>query len=424
MNIQQINYSDSSGGAARAAYRIHSALINAGIKSSMLVSHNNIKNNLIYGPHNLFGRINSQINYRGRIGELSNRFMKTGNPILHSPSILSSNWSNKINMSDVDLVNLHWINHEMMSISDIAKITKPIVWTLHDMWAFCGAEHYSYDRRYIDGYYKNNRPEGDSGVDINRLTWKRKMKLWKSKINIVTPSSWLAECAKNSMLMGDWPITCINNPIDTEFWRPISKKLAREMLGLSMDKPVLLFGGSNGAQELHKGFDLLKESVGYLKQDNFQMQFLILGMSKPQNNELEDFQTKYTGKITDDLSLLLIYSAADALVIPSRLDNLPNMGVEGMSCGLPVIAFNACGLPDIVDHMHNGYLAKAFDSRDLSVGIKWVLQEQHKCITTSHKDINSLISLNARNSAINKFSYNVVSNKYISLYDGILINNR
>ena len=91
-------------------------------------------------------------------------FLKTKNPILHSPSFLSSSWVKKINSSDADIVNLHWVQHEMLSVSDISKIKKPLVWTLHDMWGFCGAEHISWDKRWLDGYNVDNRPNYESRI--------------------------------------------------------------------------------------------------------------------------------------------------------------------------------------------------------------------------------------------------------------------
>ena len=116
--------------------------------------------------------------------------MKTNN-LISLPAILPSSWIKKINESTADIVNLHWTQHEMLSISDISKINKPVVWTLHDMWGFCGAEHISWDDRWEKGYNKNNRPTHESGFDLNKWTWKRKIKYWKKPIQIITPSNWL-----------------------------------------------------------------------------------------------------------------------------------------------------------------------------------------------------------------------------------------
>ena len=191
---------------------------------------------------------------RGHIGNTLTNIMNTTNPILHSPSVLPSKWKNKLNNSIDDIVHLHWIAAEMLSIADIGKIRKPLIWTLHDMWAFCGAEHISNDNRYIDGYRSSNRPEYEKGFDLNRWTWNRKVKHWKKPIQIVTPSNWLAKCARNSSLMRDWPIQVVPNAINTDQWRPINQATARELLGLPRNEQILLFGAMGGAYEHHKGY--------------------------------------------------------------------------------------------------------------------------------------------------------------------------
>lgn len=295
----------------------------------------------------------------------------------HSPSVLPSGRVDALNASDADVLHLHWVQGEMLSIAEIGKLTKPMVWTLHDMWAFCGAEHYTEDLRWQHGYTTNNRPNHESGFDLNRWVWKRKLKHWKKPIQIVTPSNWLAECVRNSTLMRDWPVTVIPNPIDTERWKPIDQGLARELLGLPKDKHLLLFGAIAGSKDPRKGFDLLQEALGKLRGEILDTHLVIFGQASPKTPPDLGFPIHYTGHLHDDLSLQVLYSAADAFVLPSRQDNLPNTGVEALACGTPVVAFNTGGLPDIVDHQNNGYLATAFNTDDLACGIKWVLHSSH-----------------------------------------------
>ena len=128
---------------------------------------------------------------------------------MHSPAIFSSGLTEKINQSDSDVVHLHWLHREMLSIKDIVSIRKPVVWTLHDMWAFCGSEHYSTDFRWSDGYHRNNRPVGDGGFDLDRWTFERKKRYWRQPFHIVCPSQWLADCVRNSYLMHDWPVSVV-----------------------------------------------------------------------------------------------------------------------------------------------------------------------------------------------------------------------
>ena len=99
---------------------------------------------------------------------------------MHSPSILSSKWLTKINKSDADIIHLHWVQGEMLSIREISEIKKPIIWTFHDMWPLCGCEHYAYNSRYIEGYKVDNKFQNEfKFFDINRWRWEKKVKLLK-----------------------------------------------------------------------------------------------------------------------------------------------------------------------------------------------------------------------------------------------------
>ena len=339
----------------------------------MLVNHATAGDWTVEGPQGKVAKALSKV--RAPLAGLLTKTLKTGNPIIHSPAIVPSCWSERLNASDADVIHLHWVNGEMMSVADIGNIKKPVVWTLHDMWAFCGAEHYTEDHRWRDGYAANNRPSYESGFDLNRWTAARKLKHWKRPMHIVTPSRWLADCAKQSVLMRDWPITVIPNTIDTDVWQPVDKALARQLLQLPPDVPLLLFGAMGGAQDPRKGFDLLQAALNHLRGQLPGLELVIFGQLPPQTPADLGFPVHYTGHLHDDVSLRLLYSAADAMVIPSRQDNLPNTGVEAHACGTPVVAFDTCGLPDIVEHQKTGYLAKAFDPVDLAAGLRWVLND-------------------------------------------------
>jgi len=407
MKILTISQSDSNGGAARAAYRIHKALRQQNIDSHMWVNDAGTNSEHVCGPDQLF--IQGKNKLRKLSGSLIPFSMRSSNKSLHSPAILSSQWPEKINSSDCDIVHMHWINREMLSISDIAKITKPIVWTLHDMWPFCGAEHYTEDLRWKSGYFKHNRPDHEYGLDINRWVWERKRKWWHKPMHIVTPSHWLGDCVRQSYLMKGMPVRVIKNPIDTDVWSPVDKYEARKRLGLPVDVPLLLFGAMGGGADKRKGVDLLGAALKALHHELPDIQLMILGQDQSGATENNDYPVHYLGHIGDDNILREIYSAADAMVIPSRQDNLPNTGVESLSCATPVIAFDVCGLPDIVRHKHTGYLARAFDIDDLAKGILWVLSEA----------VNNLLSEKARNDAISRFSCKVVAKQYAELYENV-----
>ncbi len=409
MRIFHVNHSDLIGGAARAAYRIHQALLLDNSIDSLMVVDRKISDDWrVVGPQSALGRMQNGL--RPYSGAIVGRLLKTENRILHSPSVFPSRWSNRLQKLRADIVHLHWVCNEMMSIGDIGRLPGPVVWTLHDMWPFCGAEHYTDDFRWRDGYLCTNRPSYESGFDLNRWVWERKQKHWQRPFQIVTPSRWLAGCVRESVLMKDWPVTVIPNALDTDVWAPVEKRLARSLLGLPLDEPLVLFGAMQGGLQPIKGFDLLLKALQYLGEDRKDLHLVVFGESAPKEPLSLPFATHYTGHLHDDVSLRLVYSAADVMLIPSRQDNLPNTGVESLSCGTPVVAFNACGLPDIVKHKSTGYLAKAFDPEDLAAGICWVLDKYEE---------NNL-SRNARNMVVRTFSSPLIAAQYISLYYRIL----
>ena len=228
MKVIQLNHSDINGGAARAAYRIHHALRQAGVDSRMWVDSATSGDWTVQGPATKLRKGLAKL--RPTLGSsLFKPVFKTGNPIIHSPALLPSGRVDALNASDADVLHLHWVQGEMLSIAEIGRLCKPVVWTLHDMWAFCGAEHYTEEFRWREGYRKDNRPGYESGFDLNRWTWVRKRKHWARPMHIVTPSHWLAQCVRESALMRDWPVSVIPNPIDTERWQPLDQALAREI---------------------------------------------------------------------------------------------------------------------------------------------------------------------------------------------------
>jgi glycosyltransferase involved in cell wall biosynthesis len=404
-----INTSDISGGAARAAYRIHHALRSQGVDSKMFVSNATAGDWTVEGPQSKIAKALSKV--RPPLAGLLSKTLKTDNPIIHSPAIVPSRWSKRLNASDADVIHLHWINGEMMSISDIGQLTKPVVWTLHDMWAFCGAEHYTEDFRWRDGYTSSNRPCYEGGFDLNRWTLERKRKHWKRPMHIVTPSRWLAECAKQSVLMRDWPITVIPNAIDTNVWQPVDKTLARQLLHLPPDVPLLLFGAMGGAQDPRKGFDLLRAALNHLRGQLPGLELVVFGQLAPKEPVDMGFPVHYTGHLHDDVSLRLLYSAADVIVVPSRQEAFGQTASEAHACGTPAVAFDNSGLVDIVRHQQTGYLAKAFDTEDLARGIKWVLADDRR---------HAQLCQTARQDAVSRFSYPVVAAQYKSLYRSLL----
>lgn len=413
MKILHISTNDNIGGAARAAYRIHQALIANGVDSSMRVINKSTTDKSISNWNNktFFKVIEHEINRRWLM-KVKKKW-KHENKEMHSYGKYGIHIVDEINNSDADIVHLHWIS-EMLSIKDIGRINKPLVWTMHDMWAFCGAEHYTLDdenARFIVGYLKNNRPKAESGIDLNRITWLAKRKYWKNNFfHIVSTSKWLFNCASNSKLFSASKHFLIPYPLETKkFWKPIHKNVAREALGLPQDKYLILMGADGGTTNPRKGADLMFESISNIgKIANFETELIIFGQSDPINPSKWSQKVHWLGNVNDDRILALAYSAADVMIVPSRQEAFGQTATESLACGTPVVAFDIGGLSDIVLHKENGWLAKPFDIQDMAEGIKWIIEDPKR---------HGKLSENARASVLERYDPEKLALQYNLVYE-------
>jgi glycosyltransferase involved in cell wall biosynthesis len=213
--------------------------------------------------------------------------------------------------------------------------------------------------------------------------------------------------------MRDWPISVIPNPIDINLWQPMRRNLAREILQLTPHVPIILFGAWNGTTDKNKGFDLLVEALGFLGDKVPNLTLVIFGESPPRLPLDLRIPVYYIGRISDSISLRLLYCAADATIVPSRYESFGQTASESHACGTPVIAFNTSGLKDIVEHERSGYLADSFNAADLAHGIEWTL---------SDKDRHSRLALRARERAVENWSYGVVASAYRECYAELISN--
>ena len=413
LKVLTINSHDSFGGAARAAYNCYMGLRSIPLDSKMLVATKARGDFDIIAPKKHIKKFISLI--APHIDDLPKNYFSTSNENLHSSAWFSSIKYNQISEIDPDIIHLHWVQGGALSIKEISKIKKPIVWTLHDMWPFSGAEHYSNNsERYKEGYKSFNRPKGESGFDLNRWVWKRKKKYWNKieNLTIAAPSNWMAECARESVLFKDRRVEVVHVGLDHNLYRPIDKVAARKVLNIPQEKKIILIGALNFFNDKRKGGMLLKESLKILskKKNNCNIELYVMGISKPKNEEDLFFKTNYFGFGRDDLSLVLLYSASDVFVSPSTQENFSAMVFESLSCGLPSVAFDIGGMPDMINHKGNGYLARAFDTKDLAEGVDWVLNEGD----------SKKLSDNARNFILTECTLEIQAKRYHEIYKSMI----
>ena len=403
-----LSHGDIAGGAYRAAFRLNQALRQSGIDSRMRVGIKRSDLHAVDGPEGNLQKAAGIIRYRL---EAQLMHLQPSPNLIRSPACLRSGLVSRLNAIDADVLNLHWICDGFLSVEDIGRLIKPLVWTFHDMWPFSGSEHYGDDgpaARWRGGYNANNRLTGHKGLDIDRWVWNRKRRAWRYPMQIVTPSRWLAECVKGSYIMHNWPVTVIPNLLDCRQFQPWPKSFACKVFGFPPDVVLVLFGAMGGINDIRKGWDLLQPALARIASERTGVNSVIFGQSEPVNPPNLGLPLHWMGHITDEATLALLYSAADVMIVPSRQENLPQSGTEAQACGCPVVAFNCTGLPDVVEHRVTGYLAMPYDSDDLANGIRWVIED---------KERHAFLSSAARDRALRLWAPEVVVPDYKAIYE-------
>ena len=418
LKVVHLNTYDGNGGAGRACIRLNRALQGQNIDSKIIVHYK-------FGTNPQIGTFNSnkvQKSYTAftiileRL--LAKRFLKPlrtpfsfawfGRSVIHHPDV-----------KNADIIHLHWINHGFLDpkhIAEIAKLNKPVVWTFHDSNAFTGGCHVRYT---CDHYMRKcgNCPLliKASEVDISHQIWQKKHKAYEVlDFAIVAPSSWMHSSVKASSLMRGKAVHQIPNTLETDIFKPIDKKLAKEKAGLPTDKFIFLSGFMPSRKDMHKGTQYLLESMELLKQrlgtDANNVELVVFGNRGTEGVPDFPFKTSFLGTINNDEQLAQYYAAADSFLIPSLEDNLPYTVMESLACGTPVIAFTTGGIPDMVQHVYNGYLAAYRSAESFADGMEWIIQHPNK----------EQLQQQARQTVMDTFSEQVIGKKHVALYQSLL----
>ena len=415
MRVLHISTEDTRPGAARAAYRLNQGLNQIGIDSNILVQSKRSDSITVHTPHQGgMGRI--IVESRKLLDKtLLTRYPKRLITPFSPQWVPNVNILQRIELLKPDLINLHWVCDGFLQIESLPKLQKPLIWTLRDMWPFTGGCHYDQGcGRYTVARGMCPQLSSNSNSDLSKRILKRKLRAWRDlDLTVVALSSWIGECAASSSLFKGHRIEIIPNGLDTELYRPIDQRVAREILKLPNDKQLVLFGAVQATSTKRKGFHLLQAALRHLSQSTWKekLDLVVFGASKPEYTEDFGFETHYLGKLNDDLSLVLAYSAANVLIAPSVQENLANTVLEAIACGTPGVAFEIGGMPDLIDHQKNGYLAKPFEIADLAQGIIWVLR---------HKERQHKLAHNARKKVERQFTLKIQANRYKSLLEEIL----
>ena len=416
MRVLLINTSERIGGAAIAASRLMESLKNHGIKAKLLVRDKQTDQiSVVSLKHNW--RMVWKFVWERIVIWTANHFKKdnifavdianTGTDITSLPEF-----------QQADVIHLHWINQGMLSLKNIEKILaseKPVVWTMHDMWPCTGICHHA---RECTNYQQecHNCPfihGGKNRKDLSYRTFRKKQNLYKGRhISFVTCSHWLEERAGKSALFREHSVTCIPNPINTNLFKPHDKQEARHKCQLPQDKKLILFGSvkitdkRKGIDYFIKSCELLAERHPELKE---QLGVVVFGNQSQQLQNMLPFKVYPLDFVSNEHQLVDIYNAVDIFVTPSLEENLPNTIMEAMSCGIPCVGFNVGGIPEMIDHLHNGYVARYKSAEDFANGIHWILTEPEY----------ATLAEQACRKAVTNYSERTIAKRYIDVYNKI-----
>ena len=403
MRIIHVCYHDIRGGAALAARRLHLELLRTGHESRfMLVEQSGDTEQAIRLP----ALFRCRCRIEQRLEALAFRHANRNRLTPQSLNLFPTSIAARINRENPDVVNLHWINGASSAIWDLPRIHAPVVWTLHDTWPYCATEHYhdNNDLRFVIGY----REPAPNGSFWQPLVWKCKRKNWNGWTpEIVAPSNWIAGEAQSSELMHRLPITPIANGVDLAVFRPSDRLKARQTLRLPPNARIILFGAYNAADR-NKGGPELTAALRRLSR-RFSEPLLLLAVGS--NTKMPDFgiPTVFTGRLDTEQQMATAYAAADATVLASKYDNLPNILVESLACGIPAAAFATGGIPEIMEDRVSGALAEPFQPESLADALAWILEHPHP----------EQLAAAARHRAESCFDIRDCARRYSGLYAGL-----
>jgi len=426
--VTHLSYRTSGGGAARSASRVHQTMLHRGVDSRLLALVDDFANNR--SERDLLARrvFTAKPSMRA-----FNRVVRAGKRFLYSRqdrselipnatcSVFTSDRSplgaDLVNdLGDPNIIHMHWVAEmfdERMFLPSATRIA-PVVWSMRDMRPFTGGCHYDLGCGKFQtgcGNCPQLRYKGDS--DLSARIWARREKTFstidRSRLAFVAPSQWLADEFNTSPLSNRFPVHVIPNGVDTEVFRPRvdNRNGIREV---DPDALVIIFNAASLDNQI-KGSSLLCSALNEVAACYSGKKLQLLTVGAGSIDTPLDIPVVSAGHLQSDEELSAAYQSADLFVIPSLQDNCPNTVLEAFACGVPVVGFDSSGIPDLVIPGDTGLLARPFDPRDLASQIMTVLSDE---------PTRRLMSLNCRRYAVERYSQEAETTRYLQLYHQML----
>lgn len=415
MRVLIVNTAERTGGAAIAANRLLQALNRNGVEARMLVRDRKTDAPDVENVPQSW-RLKANFLWERGVIWLNNGLSKKGifqvdiaNAGSDITALEAFGWA--------DVIHLHWVNQGYLSLRNLERIMasgKPVVMTMHDQWYFTGICHYSAGcDKYQSQCGKCPMLKGTC-MDLARRVFDRKRTMYEGKnLTFVGCSRWMADMARQGALTRGHQVTNIPNAIDTDVFKPLDKTAARQKFNLPQDMRLLLFGAQR-ITDPRKGFDFLVEACEHISKHHptlpGHLGVIVLGGDAQSVKEALPLPVYTVDYLSNEAEIAQLYNAADLFVTPSLQDNLPNTIVEAMACGVPCVGFNIGGIPEMINHKQDGYVADYCDSIDFAQGIAWCL----------NKDRQQALCEAARTKALATYSESTVASRYQKVYQGLL----
>ena len=419
MRVLILNTSERTGGAAVAASRLHAALTHIGVEAEMLVRDRQTASPQVHTFPNRWRMKWAFL--RERLGIFFHLHGRRKQLFALDTAVTGGKVTETAAYRRADVIHLHWINQGLLSLDELERILrdgKTVVWTMHDIWPVTGICHLALS---CTNYRQScgtcpYLPNGGAPRDLSHRIWKKKQRIYSAgTLTFVACSRWLADEARSASLTRGQTVVNIPNPIDTAVFAPQDRTAARAQLGLPTDPSlrIVLFVAQR-ITNLNKGMPYLVEAFRqylsrYLEHRHNTALFILGGEAEEFRSafDVPVFTTPYTYDVE---TIVRIYNAANLFVLPSISENLPNTIMEALACGIPCLGFRIGGIPEMIDHERNGYVAAAKDAEDLSAGLHYLLDLADP----------EQLSQAAREKVLRDYSFTAVGQRYLSVYQQAL----